>query len=193
MKRALVLRIAGPFVFALASCAALIALGGARARVLFVLTLSVTALAAVADACLARTAGRRPMTSSASRRALVFAGLGPLFGAFTAWSVVFVMSGGLVDAYGIPLSYLFSLVVCAITGPTDGALAHVTPIRLRAPLVAVVGAAVAVGVISLLFVLLGSQGNEPFPLGRLTFALIVGAVAAGVSSLLSHDYRDESC
>jgi hypothetical protein len=123
----------------------------------------------------------------ASRRALVFVLLGPVIGAFASWSVVAITTGGPVDAYGIPPSYLFSRIVCAITGPVDGVLAYVTPIWLRAPLTAVVGAAVAVGVFLLLVVLLGIPG--PMPPRLLSVILIVGAVATGMSSLFSHNYR----
>jgi hypothetical protein len=54
-------------------------------------------------------AGRRPV-SPELRRALVFVGLGPVFGAFIAWSVVVVLAAGPVDLYGIPPAYLFSLI-----------------------------------------------------------------------------------
>jgi hypothetical protein len=127
-------------------------------------------------------AGRRPV-SPELRRALVFVGLGPVFGAFIAWSVVVVLAAGPVDLYGIPPAYLFSLIVCAITGPFDGVLAHVMPIRLRAPLIAVVGAAVPTGVFFLV-----AQGIKG-PWSLIVLMMIVGAAAAGMSSLLSHDYR----
>jgi hypothetical protein len=133
-----------------------------------------------------KDASRRPIISPGLRRALVFAGLGPIFGSLAAWSVAVVMSGGPVDLYGIPPAYLVSLIVCAITGPVDGVL-DVTPIWVRAPLTAVVGAAVAVGVFLLLVVLLGIPG--PMPPRLLSVILIVGAVATGMSSLFSHNYR----
>ena len=111
--------------------------------------------------------------------------LGPVFGALAAWSVAAVVAGGHVDLYGIPPAYLISLIVCAITCPVDGFLACVTPIWLRASLTAAVGAAVAVGVSFLLVALLGIKG---LPLSLLIVLLIIGAVAAGMSSLFSHNY-----
>jgi hypothetical protein len=114
---------------------------------------------------------------------LVFVGLGPVFGAFAAWLVVAVMVGGHVDLYGIPPAYLFSMIACAITCPIDGILDYFMPIWLRAPLIAVIGALVPVGV----FFLLTQEIKGPGLLvGLIT---IVGAVATGMSSLLSHDYR----
>jgi len=176
-------------LIALASLVALIALGGPGifaslpAMVLFSLTLSVAALGAIVEGFLARRAGRRPIISSAARRALVFVGLGPVFCALITWSVVAVISGGHADLYGIPIVYLFSLIVCAITAPVDVLLSYVTPIQLRAPLTAMVGAAVAVFLVAQL----GNKG--PLPLELLMMSLIVGATATGMSSLLSHNYR----
>ncbi len=195
MKQAFSFRIARPSVFALASCAALIVVIGSggfasfSARPLLILTLFITALAVIAHGCLARMAGRRPLISRRARRALVFVGFGPVFTAFTTWSVAAVMNGGNVDLYGIPMVYLFSLIVCLITAPVDGVLSYVMPIWLRAPLVAVVGAVVIVGVIFLLIVQSGIKSNGSVSLGTLILPLMVGAVAAGVSSLLSHDCR----
>lgn len=72
MKRAFLFLIAAPFVVALASWATLIAVGGPvdfasfLAMVLFLLTLSVTALPAIADGCLARVVPislRAPLTA----------------------------------------------------------------------------------------------------------------------------------
>ena len=133
-----------------------------------------------------KDANRRSMTSPWARRVLVFVGLGPVFSALITWSVVALISGGHADVYGIPIVYLFSLIVCAITAPVDGLLSYVTPIRLRAPLTAVVGAAVAVGVIFFLVAQLGNKG--PLPLGLLMTSLIVGAAATSMSSLLSHNH-----
>ena len=48
---------------------------------------------------------------------------------------------------GCVIVILFSLVVSAITGPVDGLLAYAVPVSLRAPLTAIVGAAIAVGLI----------------------------------------------
>ena len=122
------------------------------------------------------------------RRALVFVLLGPVFGVLAPWSIAAVMSGGHVELEGIPPAYLISLIVCAITASVDGVLARVTPIRLRAPLTAAVGAAVTGSICLLLGVLLvGSKVLILWPL--LILVSIVGAVATGMSSLLSHNYR----
>jgi len=193
LKERTFMKRASASLIALASLVALIALGGPGifaslpAMVLFSLTLSVAALGAIVEGFLARRAGRRPIISSAARRALVFVGLGPVFCALITWSVVAVISGGHADLYGIPIVYLFSLIVCAITAPVDGLLSYVTPIELRVPLTAMVGAAVSVGVIFFLVAQLGNKG--PLPLESLMMPLIVGAVATGMSSLLSHNCR----
>ncbi len=128
--------------------------------------------------------GRGP---TSPRRTLVFMLLGPVIGALASWSVVALTNGGHADVYGIPPSYLVTLMVCAVTGPVDGVLACVTPIWLRVPLTAIVGAAVAVGVFFFLAALLGFRGFWPPRL--LSLLLIVGAIATGLSSLLSHNYR----
>jgi hypothetical protein len=121
------------------------------------------------------------------RRALVFVLLGPLIGALAQWSIAAVLSGGPAELYVIPPAYLLSLVVCAITASLDGILASDTPVRLRASLTAAIGAAVAVGIVLLLGVLLmGGKVWMLWPL--LIMASIVGAAAAGMSSLLSHNY-----
>jgi hypothetical protein len=130
-----------------------------------------------------KDAGRRPLISPEARRVLVFAGLGPVFGALAAWLVVAVMTGGHVDLYGIPPAYLFSLIACAITCPIDGILDYFMPIWLRAPLIAVIGAVIPVGVFFLV-----AQGIKG-PWSLISLMMIVGAVATGMSSLLSHNYR----
>ena len=129
-----------------------------------------------------KEARRRPIISLEARRVLVFVGLGPVFGALAAWSVVAVISGGHVDVYGIPPAYLFSLIACAITRPIDGILDYFMPIWLRAPLIAVIGAVIPVGAFFLV-----TQGIKG-PGLLVSLIMIVGAVATGMSSLLSHDY-----
>lgn len=122
------------------------------------------------------------------RRALVFVLLGPLIGALAQWSIAAVLSGGPAELYVIPPAYLLSLAVCAITAPLDGILARNTPIRLRAPLTAFIGAAVAVGIFLVLGALLsGVKVWVLWPL--LILVTIIGAAATGSSSLLSHNFR----
>jgi hypothetical protein len=113
----------------------------------------------------------------------MFAGLGPVFTTFAVWSVAAVMSGAHVDLYVIPPVYVVSLIACAITCPIDGVLDYFMPIWLRAPLIAVIGAVVPVGVFFLV-----TQGIKG-PGSLVSLTMIVGAVATGMSSLLSHDYR----
>jgi hypothetical protein len=126
-------------------------------------------------------AGRRHPISPGLRRALVFVLLGPIFGALAAFSVASVMNGARVDPYGIPIAFFFCLILCAIAAPVDGVLAYVVPISLRAPLTAIVGAAVLVGIC---FYLWTSVGNK-----MVLLSLIVGAITTGTCSLLSHNYR----
>ncbi|MGH6709852.1 MAG: hypothetical protein ACREEK_12860 [Bradyrhizobium sp.] len=118
--------------------------------------------------------GRRLPISPGLRRALVFAWLGPVFGIVTAW-------------YGMPIVFFFSLIVCAIAGPVDGVLADGVPIWLRAPLIALVGAAVAVGLGLYLWIALGSRMAPPSLDAQISIA-VLGAVCTGACSLLSHDY-----
>jgi hypothetical protein len=112
------------------------------------------------------------------RRALVFVLLGPVFGLLVAFSLKAVADGGFPTdvGIGIVIVFFFSLVVCPIAGTVDGVLAYVVPISLRAPLTAIVGAAVAVGLSLLL-------GFRYIPIA------IVGALTTGACSLLSHNYR----
>jgi hypothetical protein len=120
------------------------------------------------------------------RRALIFVLLGPILGALVAFSVATIASGGKHAVY-LPIAFLFSLVVCAITGPADGVLAYVVPISLRAPLTAIVGAAVAVG----LSIFLGAQlGSKTMPsLHTVIQIAVIGALDTGACSLLTHHCR----
>ena len=108
------------------------------------------------------------------RRALVFALLGPVFGVIAAW-------------YGMPIVFFLSVIVCAIAGPVDGVLADGVPIWLRVPLIAIVGAAIAVGLGLCLWVLLGNRMVPPSLYAQISIA-IIGAFCTGACSLLSHDY-----
>jgi hypothetical protein len=122
--------------------------------------------------------GLRPPISPGLRRALVFVLLGPVFGLLVAFSLKAVADGGYPTdvGIGIVIVFFFSLIVCPIAGTVDGVLAYVMPISLRAPLTAIVGAAVAVGLSLLL-------GFRYIPIA------IVGALTTGACSLLSHNYR----
>jgi hypothetical protein len=122
--------------------------------------------------------GRRLPISPSPRRALVFVLLGPVLGVLVAFSLV---GQGYRDPYGVPIVFFFSLFVCPIAGTVDGVLAYVVPISLRAPLTATVGAAIAAGLSVYLFG--GRLLHTQLPVA------IVGALAMGACSLLSHNYR----
>ena len=107
----------------------------------------------------------------------MFVLLGPVLGVLVAFSLV---DQGNRDPYGVPIVFFFSLFVCPIAGTIDGVLAYVVPISLRAPLTATVGAAIAAGLSVYLF---GGNLLQQMPVA------IVGALAMGACSLLSHDYR----
>jgi hypothetical protein len=131
--------------------------------------------------------GRRPPISPGLRRALVFAWLGPVFGLFVTFSLKAVADGGYPTdvGIGIVIVFFFSLVICPVAGTVDGVLAFVAPIFLRAPLTAIVGAAIAVGLSLYLF------GSKLTPAYRQMPFAIVGALAMGACSLLSHKRRSQ--
>jgi hypothetical protein len=122
------------------------------------------------------------------RRPLVFALFGPASVVFT----VFAIDGGGCRLDGIAafiamLLFLFTQSVSAIAGPIDGYLARTLPLELRAPLTAITGATVAVGLVLALNWMIFPHGGmlpqeilKPFAIG--------GALCMGVCSLLSHDY-----
>ena len=130
---------------------------------------------------------RRPPISPGLRRALVFALLGPIFGVLAALLMATAARGG-ASACVIPLAFFFSLIVCAVTGPVDGVLAHLVPVSLSAPLTAIVGAAVAVGLGLFLETLLGIGTSPPHTLIPVA---VIGALSTGASSLLSYHRRNQ--
>ena len=117
------------------------------------------------------------------RRALVFAWLGPVFGLLVAFSLKAVADGGYPTdvGIGIVIVFFFSLVVCPIAGTVDGVLACVVPIFLRAPLTAIVGAAVAVGLSLYLWIQVGNKMVPPSLYSQIPIA-VVGALTAGACS-----------
>jgi len=115
------------------------------------------------------------------KRALVFLLLDPILG---AW-LHFVAAGGKLTGVFTEagaMALLLSLVISAVTGPVDGILSHTLPIGLRAPLIAFIGAAIAIGPI------LAVGGKMVSPVVLLAF-VASGALSAGACSLLSHNYR----
>ena len=121
------------------------------------------------------------------RRAIVFVLLGPVLGVLIALLLMVIATGGPSDPYGYPIVFFFCLIVCPITGMVDGALAYAVPIDARAPLTAIAGGAVAVGLWLLLAV--GLTGKQPPPLDTLIPFAIFGALNTGACSLLSHRFR----
>ena len=121
------------------------------------------------------------------KRTLVFLLLGPVLGALGFVAVAVIASGEIHGDYGegCAISFMFSLIVSAIAGPIDGLQAYAMPISLRAPLTAVVGGAVAVG---LLLHVDANLGNAATPLRLLVRAAVIGALFAGVCSFLSNNY-----
>jgi hypothetical protein len=110
------------------------------------------------------------------RRALVFVLLGPVLGVLIVLSLMIVATGGSSDLYGYPIVFLFCLVLGAIVAPIDGALAYVVPIGVRAPLIAIVGAAVAAGLSLYL-------GFRYIPIA------VVGALNTSACCLLTYCFR----
>ena len=124
------------------------------------------------------------------KRLPVFLLLGPIFGVLIAFSNAVVESGRFPPpdlVYGCTIVFIFSLIVSVIAGPVDAILSHVLPICLRAVLTAVVGAAVAVGLILYVGAQLG--GTRATPLYTRVLIAVLGALSMGACSLLSHNYR----
>ena len=115
------------------------------------------------------------------KRALVFLLLEPVFGAWLHFVAPGGKLGGVFSEAGA-MALLLSLVISAVTGPIDEILSHALPISLRAPLIAFIGAAIAVGPI------LAVGGRMISAVVLIAFAAS-GALGAGACSLLSHNYR----
>jgi hypothetical protein len=107
--------------------------------------------------------------------------------------MIAVATGGYSDPYGVPIVFFFILIVCAITGPVDGAFAHVASVWLRVPLTSIVGAAVSVGVAVVLRLYVSSQLGKIMvlpPLNQMIPIAVFGALCTGLCLLLAHDYRN---
>jgi hypothetical protein len=83
---------------------------------------------------------------------------------------------------GVVMALLFGGVVSVVARTMDELFALVFPMPVRAPLTAIVGAAVAVGL------LLAIIRKMPPPETLMTLA-VLGAICMGVCSLLSDDIR----
>lgn len=118
------------------------------------------------------------------KRILVFLLLGPA-SVVTAWLIYAPAGKG--PALAAMALFTFAFFVASCTVLVDGYLADTLPIYLRAPLIAIVGAAIAVGMafglawtVVLHFVMLPQWILLPFAIG--------GALCMGACSLLSNDY-----
>lgn len=118
------------------------------------------------------------------KRCIVFTFLGPILGLFGVALLDVAAGRGFPHEFGEGgvMSLIFSLIVSVVTMPVDGSLAYVLPIPLRAPLTAIVGATIAVG---LDLALIGKM----LPQQILMQIAVAGALSMGTCSLLSNDYR----
>ena len=120
----------------------------------------------------------------------VFVLLGPVLGLLVGISSAVIASGQFPPpdlALGCAIVSVFSLIVSVIAGSVDAILSYAVPISLRAPLTAIVGAAVAVG----LMLYVGAQlgGTKAVPFRALMLFAILGALITGVCSLASDYFR----
>ncbi|MBR1146965.1 hypothetical protein [Bradyrhizobium sp. AUGA SZCCT0431] len=118
----------------------------------------------------------------------MFVLLGPVFGVLLAF---YLVGEGYRDLYGVPLAFFFTLMVCMISGPVDGMLAHGVPVWLRVPTIAIVGAAASVGVVLGLELYVSNHLGRSIvlpSLHRLIAIAAFGACCTGVCSVLSHEY-----
>jgi hypothetical protein len=119
------------------------------------------------------------------KRTYVFLVLGPLLGVFGAMLNEAVVKGGAINWViheGSVMVFIFFLVVSFFTRPVDGYFAHVLPVLVRAPLTAIAGAMISVG---LILALVGKM----LPQHTAMSVAIIGASCMGVCSLFSHDDR----
>ena len=119
------------------------------------------------------------------KRVLIFLLLGPIM-VVTAWLIFIAAIDWSVDFVATAL-FVFTFFVAAITRPIDGYLARALPIYLRAPLTAVAGATIAIGIPLILVSILLSH-LLMLPQWTMVTLAIGGALCMGVCSLLSHDY-----
>jgi hypothetical protein len=125
------------------------------------------------------------------KRAFVFLLLAPTSVAFAVWlKLPAVHTGPMagLSEYIAAVLFLLTFLVSAITGPIDGYLSRALAIPWRAPLIAIVGAATAAGVVLVLASLALSRWTMP-PQGFLMLIAIAGALCMGACSALSNNYR----
>ena len=123
--------------------------------------------------------------STSARQALIFVLLGPVLGVLIVWAMMMVATGGPSDAYGYPVVFIFSMVVCVITAPVDAFLSRFESIYVRAPLTAIIGATVAGSLVLLLCL-----GEMPLlPPEMLLLIAAVAGLNTGACSLLAYAFR----
>jgi hypothetical protein len=117
-----------------------------------------------------------------TRRFYVFMLLGPILALGGAASLDIV--AGRCPRYdeGFVMALLFGGVVSAVARTMDELFALAFPIPVRAPLTAIVGAAVAVGLLLAII-------RKMLPVETLMPFAILGAICMGVCSVLSDDFR----
>jgi hypothetical protein len=130
------------------------------------------------------------------KRVPIFVLLGPTMVVLIVLSREVIARGAVPGGYveGCAMLFFFSLIICAVTVPVDGVLAYVLPICLRAPLTAIVGAAVAVGLRLYMSTQVGNKVPPSlYPEIPMEFiwAAVIGGLTTGACSLLSHNYRNE--
>jgi hypothetical protein len=126
--------------------------------------------------------------SASVRRGLVFVLLGPVLSIIVVFWLLPIVTGVPLDLYGIPPVFFPSLIIGAITGPADGVLAKLAPIWLRAPLIAIVGSTVVIGLAFGLIFYISSHTGRPMVIPKpheLIPMVLFGALNAGACSLLA--------
>lgn len=114
---------------------------------------------------------------ASGRGALIFVLAGPIVGVLIVLAIMTATTGGPSDAYGYPVVFVFSLLMCAAIAPLDDLLAREVSLDVRMILTAIAGAAVTVGANLLVWF--------PPPEVLLLFAA-VGALTTGTCSLLAY-------
>jgi hypothetical protein len=122
------------------------------------------------------------VNAESTRRFYIFMLLGPILALGGAASLDIAAGRCLRYEEGVVMSLLFGGVVSAVARTMDEYFALVFPIPVRAPLTAIVGASVSVG-------LLLAIAGKMLPSETLMPFAILGAICMGVCSLLSEDVR----
>ena len=114
------------------------------------------------------------------KRAFMFVLLGPALTVLATWVFVGMPFESFALFIGM-LLFIFVVPVSGLIGFLDSQLATVFPLRLRAPLMALIGATSAIVLPSAFLGAMPQDLSMPLAIG--------GALSAGACSLLAHDYR----